>query len=67
MQLFADEERAKIKAANSDATFGTITSMIATAWKNITAEDKQCFVNLHEVVCAECMNLILNVHIHNLH
>eukprot|EP00026_Physarum_polycephalum_P017666 Phypoly_transcript_18969.p1 GENE.Phypoly_transcript_18969~~Phypoly_transcript_18969.p1 ORF type:complete len:192 (+),score=47.18 Phypoly_transcript_18969:3-578(+) len=44
--LFANENRAKVKKANPDATFGELGKLLGEAWSNATAADKKKFTAL---------------------
>jgi len=46
--LFANDNRAKVKKANPDATFADLGRLLGEAWTNATASEKKKFTALAE-------------------
>lgn len=46
--LFANDNRAKVKKANPDATFGELGKLLGEAWTNATSADKKKYTALAE-------------------
>jgi hypothetical protein len=44
-QIFQDEYRPKIRSENPEANFGEISSLVAKAWKSLSAEEKEVYEN----------------------
>jgi hypothetical protein len=51
--FFTKKNRASIKSANPDATFGEMASLVGSAWKALTEDEKKPFVKLAEEAKAQ--------------
>ena len=49
LQHFLASARARVKANNPEAGFGEITKIAGAEWKALSKEDKQPFLQQHEV------------------
>ncbi|KAJ3202730.1 Non-histone chromosomal protein 6 [Entophlyctis luteolus] len=46
--IFANENRARVRAANPDASFGQVGKLLGHEWKEISEAEKQKYVALQE-------------------
>ncbi|KAJ3212409.1 Non-histone chromosomal protein 6 [Entophlyctis luteolus] len=46
--IFANENRARVRAANPDASFGQVGKLLGQEWKEISEAEKQKYVALQE-------------------
>jgi len=51
--FFTKKKRASIKEANPDATFAEMASLVGSAWKDLTEEERKPFVKLSEEAKAQ--------------
>ena len=51
--FFTKKNRASIKEENPDATFGELASLVGSAWKALSEEEKKPFIELAEEAKAQ--------------
>ena len=66
LQLFCEDNRAEIKAANPEAGFGEIGKLLAAAWKDCDADSKSQYQQQSQVkrlvqCCMMSCHLVLHV------
>ena len=51
--FFTKKNRASIKEENPDATFGELASLVGSAWKTLSEEERKPFIDLAEEAKAQ--------------